>query len=1404
MARRRWTRWLAWTGIALGAIAGLALGVLLVLTRTSFGRERVRQIVAEVANRGLLGSLHLGALRFGPGCALAIDSAVLRDARDSLLASVGPARGTCRLGALLRRRLVITSLEIDDPHVVLRQGDDGEWNWSRLTRPDASPPAARDSAQRGPPAVVVDGSVRIGNGTVALRVPGQPRRTVTSLAIDLPHVRTGAGDTAVVARLDRIALALDTPAVALHRVAGRIAIVGSSARFDLPTVSVGRSGARVAGRIDWSGAGTPAIVARAVVDTLALGDLRPLSARVPADGGGRLEIIVQSPGGASPTMLAVTGLDLRTLRSSVRGEATIRLGGSERPGVRAATLDLAPLHTELLRVVAADALPAGLRGALVAHVVLRGGDENRLHVDTLDAGFTPEGNARARSRVRGSGVVALAGEAPAADLRLEVRPLALAAFAGAFPALASVPPVQGQIDVQGTLHDASLAATLRSAAGSAVIDGRYRQTPSGIIAQGRVQARNLDVAAADPRAAATRAPLPPSRLSGDIDVDLRLAPSSPPRGTAEVTRLTGTVGSLTLEPSGVRLTLTDSRVVAESLHLVTSAGTARAHGALGLRPHIRDTLHVEATASLAELARALRPDSGRDSTPSRTAEHPGQRGGEGPSGALTARARVIGSLDSLEIDGEAEGTAIVAPAIRASRAHVAAAIQGLPRTPRGRVALRLDSVSAAGRRFSSVTADARSARAGHWRVALGTGADDRPGGAALGAVARRGDTVAVALDSLALHVPGTSLRLTRPTRALRARDGSIVLDSVELRGERGTLFQLAGVIRDTGAIAATLRLRDAPVPLAGPGGPGDTIRAVGQAVVDIAGTARVPRATMHLRLRVAEGDSLGIDSVVADASHADGRTQLTAGVHGSARALLTARVAVPFDLSLTPFRATIPDEPISGDISIDSIALAELTRYVPGVQATDGVLRTHLTVSGTARKPRAVGDVAVLGATAAVSALGLELRGANLAVDLTEDRLRIREASVRAGRDPEGRAELSGEVGLGDNATMDLRIRAATMPVIRRPETAELDLSADLRLAGPNRRPVLSGRITVERGTIRLPDMGRAGVVGVDDTAFVRLLDSLANKPATRTQPSLLQRLEIGDVTVTMGPSVWLRSAEADVQLGGSIDLERATPQAGTPGLPVVLRGMLETRRGTYRLNVGAITRSFQLEEGSVQFTGEADMNPRLDINATYGREGIDEFRSTTGTLRVRAHVGGTLERPVLTLSGSDSALSQAELMSYLVTGQAHFAAGDVDEGVVTSELVASATGAVAQRLAGGFFDVVDVTAGATSASGDDAQASSAADAFAASRLGLGKQLSNRVFVKLDAGLCALTGSGASTDLAQTMGVSLDYRFRAGLLGSLSSAPSTNGAACANQAAGRTTALAPRQWGLDIDRLWRF
>jgi hypothetical protein len=655
-----------------------------------------------------------------------------------------------------------------------------------------------------------------------------------------------------------------------------------------------------------------------------------------------------------------------------------------------------------------------------------------------------------------------------------------------------------------------------------------------------------------------------------------------------------------------------------------------------------------------------------------------------------------------------------------------------------------------------------------------------------------------------VRVPGTELWLTRPTRFLRAGPGTVVLDTVELRGARGALFQLAGVVRDTGAIVVHFEAKNVPLHVPGVGEPDDSIRARVDARAEVGGTAREPHATVNAQVRIIDADSISLDSVLATVAHERGTTRVRITAHGNGRRLLLAEGSIPVELSLSPFKASVTEDSLSGKVAIDSLDLPSMAGVIPGMRATSGVLRAQLSFSGSSRTLRSNGTVELRGGAAYIDALGINVFDANVKLDVSEERLTVVEASVRSGQKPVGRLELSGFLGLKDGQQTDLRLRSSTMPVLRSAQLGEADVSTDLHIVGPHERKTLSGRITVDRGVVRLPDMGHAGIVGVDDTAFVRLVDSLAPARAPRPPGSTqVERLDIGKIDVVMGPNVWLRSAEASIQIGGSIALERANVVEGDSTRHLALRGALTTQRGNYRFSVGHITRLFELEQGSVTFTGEPELNPRLDINALYEREGNDASQGSASSPRVRLHVGGTLDKPSLTFSSADAKLSQSELMSYLITGQTHFAVGDVSQGAVSSELVAGAAGALAQRVAGGVFDVVNVTAGSTTAAGTENRGA-AASVFATSRLGVGKQVSNRVFLKVDAGLCALAGGNGSTDLWQSFGVSLDYRFRRGLLGSLSSAPSTNGANCSNQAAGRGTALAPRQWGFDFNRTWRF
>jgi hypothetical protein len=96
------------------------------------------------------------------------------------------------------------------------------------------------------------------------------------------------------------------------------------------------------------------------------------------------------------------------------------------------------------------------------------------------------------------------------------------------------------------------------------------------------------------------------------------------------------------------------------------------------------------------------------------------------------------------------------------------------------------------------------------------------------------------------------------------------------------------------------------------------------------------------------------------------------------------------------------------------------------------------------------------------------------------------------------------------------------------------------------------------------------------------------------------------------------------------------------------LVGTVRAVRGIYRMTLApGLTREFTVREGSIRYFG----SPRTDAMLDLGAEHV--VRTATGDeVRITAQIGGTLDKPTITLSSDVSPpLSETELISYLAFG---------------------------------------------------------------------------------------------------------------------------------------------------------
>jgi translocation and assembly module TamB len=369
---------------------------------------------------------------------------------------------------------------------------------------------------------------------------------------------------------------------------------------------------------------------------------------------------------------------------------------------------------------------------------------------------------------------------------------------------------------------------------------------------------------------------------------------------------------------------------------------------------------------------------------------------------------------------------------------------------------------------------------------------------------------------------------------------------------------------------------------------------------------------------------------------------------------------------------------------------------------------------------------------------------------------------------------------------------------------ADLFVTADVKWRGTDQTSSATGEVLVDRGTIALPETSDKELFSLEDWRELGIDSALVGRlgilprPATR----FVRGLSAENVRVVMGNDVWLRSQDADIKLTGAVNLTVARAETFSED-QLALTGDLQTERGTYRLNVSPLQRTFQVQSGLLRFNGDPGFNPALDIRAVYTSRSINATYGGRNDVRVGVRITGTLANPALDLYAADSllGLSQSDLLSYVLFDQPSFTVGSGTNSAMALLLgtFTSFASSFAARYASGLVDLVQLQ---TSAEG-----AQLGDIFSlgGAQLAIGKQMSDRLFISLTSGLCQFLPSSttASPSLLSSIGVKLEYQFGRTLQSGVAVAyePSFDKLVCGLGERGFSTSK--KQVGLDFFRIWR-
>jgi autotransporter translocation and assembly factor TamB len=880
---------------------------------------------------------------------------------------------------------------------------------------------------------------------------------------------------------------------------------------------------------------------------------------------------------------------------------------------------------------------------------------------------------------------------------------------------------------------------LRGGVGAVDVEGWYAPgTVPSYAVSGAVA--NLDLSGLPGLAAA-----PPTRLTGTLALQGRGTTPETFEGRLDFRATPGsTVGRLALEQGLIRLEGRDGILRVDTLAFGLRGARVFASGAIGLTSPTNDSLRF--ALDIPELAALRSVVPGGDTLPDL-------------AGALTASGTLTGSVRNPTIAARGGGRGLRFGTYAAGTLAFDVAGRRAGDGWTGRANLDGSALEYGAQKIASIHLETSVTPAAA-TFAFSGRRDAETELTAAGTLELNGLAVNGAIfDSLALRLGNTRWRLMERAR-LGWGDRGLAVENLALRRSDGGagFIEADGLLPPTGT--ADLRIRAGQIQLA-------DVRRLMPTLPEMSGTLSLqasvlgpvtdPRLVLDAAVDSLTTRGVTIDRLAVLGRYQGGRMEVSGDAQYAGREVLELRAGIPMTVSLggiVPKVALVRDGALTATLTADSVPLALAAAAVATIKDAEGVARARIDVAGTLREPQVRGTATVSGGALTVVPLGVRWEAINGLVSMNGDQVRL--DSLVATTEGKGTARITGTVLLDDTERPDV---AATVflnnfQVIRNRDVADLEANASLRIAGRFPNAVVTGNITVEDGTIYLPEFGAAQEGDILEAEVGEIGADTVTAPAGGA--ALLAAIRPSELRVALGDAVWLQSPDARIQISGEVMVDQPP---GSETFSVF--GDLNAERGSYTLAIGPIEREFEIVSGLVRFYGTPELNPGLDIVAEYEVRDPDLGGDD---LTVQVHLTGTVQNPQVALTANTrQPLPPSEIASLLVFGRQSATAGTAFQalssqivgGVFVEEIFASLfTRELEQQLIRtGLVDYVRIRARPTGTGLQAFNLSSENNIFSSVSLELGKELIDNVFLTFE------VANLLSSQGGQQAGASLDWEI---------------------------------------------
>ncbi|MCG9696822.1 translocation/assembly module TamB domain-containing protein [Shewanella sp. Isolate11] len=352
-----------------------------------------------------------------------------------------------------------------------------------------------------------------------------------------------------------------------------------------------------------------------------------------------------------------------------------------------------------------------------------------------------------------------------------------------------------------------------------------------------------------------------------------------------------------------------------------------------------------------------------------------------------------------------------------------------------------------------------------------------------------------------------------------------------------------------------------------------------------------------------------------------------------------------------------PDNPLSGEVNISDVNLNALAQLTPQLEIIEGMVSSHLSLSGSLQKPQIVGELTLIEGQLLATSNPTKLDDINMSVSLGGQYADIK-GSWKMG---DGKADLNGNMDWrGEKLKGKINLNGEKLAVIQ-PPMVILDVSPSLEILFSSNSIDIKGQVDVPSGHIKIVQLPEGGIAESNDVIFS---DSLSDDSQVKHPIAITSKIKINVGNQLLIDGMGLRG-----KLQGTLDLRQE------PFNPPHLYGDVKVVDGSYKFMGQTLT----IKTGEVQFIGPIEV-PNLNIVA------VREIKAEDVTAGVR--ITGTPLKPIVTLFSTPT-MEHAEILSYIIKGTGI----NSNSGDQNSSLMLGAALTLSNQLGNGEINSISSTA---------------------------------------------------------------------------------------------------------------